>query len=123
LPLVKQYGKDTLIEAYRFPMLFFRKSVCTEYASLPYWSYQEAISIASGVDPLYVTLRADSHTRNMQAQRKAIEDKVDAAIEQGALHITYWAGTALLQTRQFCHWALQNNISDGDVVDFFTEIK
>jgi hypothetical protein len=122
-----RYVKQTdIIEAYTYPMLFFRRHVCVGYGSSVYWSVEEAISLATGLDPFYFILRPEDYTLKTCTRRKAISEHVQQAIKSNELTVAMRDGCLSVQPLHFCTLTLEPTLADltsPEMLIFFREIE
>lgn len=104
---------DRVKDAFHAPSIFLTQPVWAEYANEDTWSLDEAASLAAGVDPFYYTILQVYPQSSIKCRSTICEqlDKEEALSTDGAVIPS-----------EFCKWALEADLVETSVVNFFKDI-
>ncbi len=83
----------------------------------------EALPLATGIDPLHFALNAAPRSNKSLTIRRFIEQRTNRAILERRLACTVQASECYVVPHDFCQFVLKAGLADTSVINFFREIE
>jgi hypothetical protein len=116
------FSERTIVDAFEHPILFVNENICGSYACHQYWSFDDAVSLAAGIDPLYLDLRPKGCAPTILRLRLARKRLALYAVKRGELVSIQKDNDLWLQPHVFCSWAIANDLVSQSSSKLFEQI-
>lgn len=120
-PLLYVLDVKDIKDAYKTQPKVFDEYVATEYLYKKHWSFNEAVFMSAGYDPMYALINP-AFVDNARERIANIELKIRCAIKSHVLNASISGGVLVIEAVAYCKWALETDIENEDMASYFRKV-